>query len=63
MNQPLPLASRSIRMLPPIGRPWESNLVIWASASCPVGRSVKEKLMLKELIRLRRLFHLVGTVE
>lgn len=47
MNQPLSLASESIRILPPMGRPRESYSVIWASASCPVGRSVKEKVMLK----------------
>lgn len=47
MNQPTPLASLSMRRVPPLGRPSESNLVIWASASCPVGRSVIWRLMLK----------------
>lgn len=47
MNQPIPLASASMRIVPPLGRPKESNWVIWASASCPVGRSVIWKLMLK----------------
>lgn len=46
MNQPTPLAS-SMRMVPPLGRPKESKEVIWASASCPVGRSAICRAMLK----------------
>lgn len=47
MNQPTPLASLSMRSVPPLGRPYWSNLVIWASASCPVGRSAIWRSMLK----------------
>lgn len=40
MNQPKPFALWSMRILPPLGIPWSVNSVTWASASCPVGRSV-----------------------
>ena len=40
MNQPTSLASWSMRIFPVLGFPEESNPVIVASASCPVGKSV-----------------------
>lgn len=46
MNQPTSLALRSMRMVPPLGIPWELYEVIWASASCPVGRSVISRVRL-----------------
>lgn len=54
MYHPMPLASVSISMVPPVGRPLESNLVTTASASCPVGRSFIWRLMFKGLVGLRR---------
>jgi hypothetical protein len=36
-----------MRIVPPLGRPCWSYWVSWASASCPVGRSVIWRLMLK----------------
>lgn len=63
MNQPLPLASPSIRMLPSIRSPWESYFVIWSSASCPVGRSLTIRLMSKGVWGKRREFQKVCAVE
>lgn len=40
MNQPTPLASWSMRIVPALGTPEESKPVMVASASCPLGRSV-----------------------
>ncbi len=37
----------TMRIVPLLGRPRESNWVIWASTSCPVGKSAIWKLMLK----------------
>ncbi len=45
INQPTPLASWSISIVPALGFPEESNPAIVASANCPVGRSVIWKLM------------------
>ena len=39
INQPTPLASWSMEIIPALGLPWESKPVIVASASCPVGKS------------------------
>ena len=38
INQPLPLASSLMKIVPALGIPEASKLVIWASASCPVGK-------------------------
>ena len=40
INQPIPLALRSMRIVPWLGLPSALKLVIVASASCPAGRSV-----------------------
>ena len=51
MNQPTspfedkPLASWSMRIVPALGFPEESNPAIAASANCPLGRSVIWKFM------------------
>lgn len=43
MNQPVPLASSSMRRVPAMGWPLASKRVSWASASWPVGRSLIAK--------------------
>ena len=45
INQPTPLASWSMRIVPALGVPFSSKPVIVASANCPVGRSVIRKSM------------------
>lgn len=40
INQPTPLASESIRIVPALGIPESSKPVIVADASCPLDRSV-----------------------
>ena len=45
INQPTPLASWSMRIVPALGTPESSKPVMVASASCPVGRSVIWKSM------------------
>lgn len=40
INQPTPLASWSMRIVPALGFPVSSKSVIVASASCPEGRLV-----------------------
>ena len=49
MNQPSPFALWSMRIFPPLGIPWSVNSVTWASASCPVGRSVTWRVRLSGL--------------
>ena len=45
INQPIPLASWSMRIVPALGVPLSSKPVMVASASCPFGRSVIWKSM------------------
>ena len=40
INQPLPLASRSMRIVPALGFAESSKSVMVASASCPLGKSI-----------------------
>ena len=49
MNLPSPFALWSMRIFPPLGIPWSVNSVTWASASCPVGRSVTWRVRLSGL--------------
>jgi hypothetical protein len=63
INQPMPLASVSMRRVPPLGRPCWSNWVTWASANCPVGRSVIWRVRSKGLVGSKRVFKKVGAVE
>lgn len=47
INQPLPLASSSMKIVPALGIPEASKLVICASASCPLGRLVIWNVILR----------------
>jgi hypothetical protein len=53
----------SVRIVPPLGRPYWSYLVIWASASCPVGRSAIWRVRSKGLVGSKRVCQMVGAVE
>lgn len=63
MYHPSPLASRSIRRVPPLGCPEGSYWVMTASASCPGGRSVIWRLMLKRIEGCKNKFQNVSAVE
>ncbi len=62
MYQPMPLASWSMRRVPPLGRPKGSNWVMVASASCPVGRSLTTSLKSKKVSKSTSLFQILSTL-
>ena len=63
MNQPTPLALRSMRIVPWLGLPSGSNPAIVASASCPAGRSVIWKLISRDVSDLSKSDQILVTLD